>query len=130
MSTSDNNSSEKQLPNSLEDELSGGDREDKEKENRKAVTQSQGKGESCQFNSVAVSFLEDIEKELEKQSNTHGTVRGGHTDLKRNIPKVRPHTSTRVQCSYTYFKHFLSLMCILTGPPEAGDRSTCASSNY
>ena len=95
---SKNPSSEKQLeiPNSLEDELSSGDHEGKEKENWRVHTQSQRKGELCQFNSTALSFLEDVEKELEKQRSTHETDRGGRTDLKRNIPKVRPDTVTRI----------------------------------
>ena len=99
MAISSKNSSEKQLINSLEDELSGGDRECREKENIRVHTQSLRKEESCQFNSVPVSFLEDIEKELEKQSSTNETVRGGHTDLKRNVPKVMPcFHSTQVHC--------------------------------
>ena len=88
---------EKQVYISLEDEMGSCEqgKEAKEKENRRVQTKSL---KADEFNSAPLSFLEDIENELEKQKDMHGAITGGHTNGKKNAPKVRPEMRTIAAC--------------------------------
>ena len=86
---------------SLENELSsssGGQRRQEEEEEeecgsekenmRRQVTHSQKREKVSKRDAAPLSFLEDVECELEKQANTCRSTEAGQTKLTRNIPKV------------------------------------------
>ena len=73
--------------NIMDDQLSSRNQrqgEGSEKENMTLPQTSKKK----ELDSAPISFLEDVERELEKQNSARCQVRGGGTDITRNVPKV------------------------------------------
>ena len=74
-----------------------------EKENRLLPTHSSRREKkTVKLDTVPINFLEDVEREFQKQSNTCNSTKTGHSSntFRRNIPISKVHIST---CDSPYY---------------------------